>query len=83
MIFNKLQKRALRTICSQNKYSYTKPVHKELKILDVKNIYKYSVGQFMFRYHNNLLRDSFDSYMTNLGKRSIGYTLVKSYNIKR
>ena len=61
-ILNKLQKKAMRIICSQSKYAHTEPVYKELKILDVKNIYNYLVGQFMFRYQNNLLPDVFDSY---------------------
>ena len=61
-ILNKLQKKARRIICSQSKYAHTEPLYKELKILDVKNIYNYLVGQFMFRYHNNLLPDVFDSY---------------------
>ena len=61
-ILNKLQKKAIRIICSQSKYAHTEPLYKELKILDVKNIYNYLVGQFIFRYHNNLLPDVFDSY---------------------
>ena len=61
-ILNKPQKKAIRIICSQSMYAHTEPLYKELKILDVKNIYNYLVGQFMFRYHNNLLPDVFDSY---------------------
>ena len=38
-ILNKLQKKAIRIICSQSKYAHTESLYKELKILDVKNIY--------------------------------------------
>ena len=51
-----------RILCSQSMHADTEPLYKELKILDVKNIYNCLVGQFMFRYHNNLLPDVFDSY---------------------
>ena len=61
-ILNKLQKKAIRIICSQSKYAHTEPLYKELKILDVKDIYNYLVGQFMLRNQNNLLPDVYDSY---------------------
>ena len=37
---------------------------KELSVLNVKNIYNYLVGQFMFRYENKLLPNAFESYFT-------------------
>ena len=66
-ILNRLQKKVIRMICSETKYAHTEPLFKELKILDITNIYIYNylVGQFMYRYHNNLLPDLFDSYFTN------------------
>ena len=37
---------------------------KELSVLNVKNIYNYLVGQFMYRYENKLLPIVFESYFT-------------------
>ena len=37
---------------------------KELGASNVKNIYNYLVGQFMFRYANELLPNVFESYFT-------------------
>ena len=63
-ILNRLQKRVIRIICSETKYAHNEPLFRELKILDVTNIYNYLVGKFMYRHHNNLLPDVFDSYFT-------------------
>ena len=57
-----VSEKAVQIICSRSKYAHTEPLYKELKTLDVENIYNYLVGQFMFRYHINISPDVFDSY---------------------
>ena len=64
-------KRAIRIICSENRSAH---LMKELGVLNMKNIYNYLVGQFMFRYVNNLLPNVLQSYFTLS-------TSVYSYNI--
>ena len=61
---HKLQKKAIRIICSENRFAHSGPLMKELGVLNVKNIYNYLAGQFMFRYVNKLLPNVFESYFT-------------------
>ena len=63
-MLHRLQKKAIRIICSKNRFSHSGPLMKELSVLNVKNIYNYLVGQFMFRYENKLLPNAFESYFT-------------------
>ena len=46
----KLQKKAVRLICSVKPFSHTDGLYKELGLLKVTEIYHFLVGQFMFRY---------------------------------
>ena len=80
-ILNRLQKKVIRIICSETKYAHTESLFKELKTLDVTNIYNYLVGQFMYRNHNNLLPDLFDSYFTN--NRTTHYYETRQRNFFR
>ena len=59
---NKLQKRAIRIICSAKPNSHTEGLYKELGLLKVAEIYHFLVGQFMFRYHHKMLPKIFDQY---------------------
>ena len=59
---NKLQKRAIRMICSAKPYSHTEGLYKELGLLKVAEIYHFLVGQFMFRYHHKMLPQIFGQY---------------------
>ena len=61
---HKLQKKAIRIICSENRFAHSGPLMKELGVLNVKNIYNYLAGQFMFRYMKKLLPNLFESYFT-------------------
>ena len=63
-MLHRLQKKAIRIICSKNRLSHSGPLMKELSVLNVKNIYNYLVGQFMFRYENKLLPNAFEFYFT-------------------
>ena len=63
-MLHRLQKKAIRIICSKNRFSHSGPLMKELSVLRVKNIYNYLVGQFMFRYEDKLLPNVFESYFT-------------------
>ena len=73
---HKVQKKAIRIICSGNRFAHSGPLMKELGVLNVKNIYNYLAGQFMFRYVNKLLPTVFESYFT-LG------TSVHTYNTRQ
>ena len=61
---HKPQKKAIRIICSENRFAHSGPLMKEFGVLNVKNIYNYLAGQFMFRYVNKLLPNVFESYLT-------------------
>ena len=56
-----LQKKCLRIICNTHHYSHTDPIYFENKILKVKDMYLYQLGQFMYNYHFNNLPQVFDS----------------------
>ena len=59
-----LQKKAIRIICSENRFAHSGPLMMELGVLNVKNIYNNLDGQFMFRNVNKLLPNVFESYFT-------------------
>ena len=59
---NKLQKRAIRIICSAKPYSHTEGLYREPGLLKVAEIYHFLVGQIMFRYHHKMLPQIFDQY---------------------
>ena len=56
-----LQKKSLRIICNTAARSHTDPLFFKHKILKVKDIYSFQLGQFMYRYNNNSLPDIFNS----------------------
>ena len=56
-----LQKKSLRIICNTAARSHTDPLFFKHKILKVKDIYYFQLGQFMYRYNNNSLPDIFNS----------------------
>ena len=56
----KIQKKAVRIICSANPFSHTEKLYDELKILTIRDIYCYPVGQLMFRFCHKLLPRIFD-----------------------
>ena len=59
---SKLQKKAIRIICSMKPYSHTEGLYRELGLLEVTEIYHFLVGQFMLRYHHKMLPKIFDEY---------------------
>jgi hypothetical protein len=66
-ILQKLQKKVVRIICSKSRFSHTQPLMKELRILSIKDIYNYLVGQFMYRFYHNMLPDLFSGFFTRIG----------------
>ena len=61
-----LQKRAMRLIMGAERNSHTDPIFQKLKVLKLRQIYLYSVQQFVFKYHHGLLPRIFDGfYSTN------------------
>ena len=60
----KLQKKAVRIICSVKPFSHTDGLYKELGLLKVTDIYHFLVGQFMFKYHHKMSPKLFDEYFT-------------------
>ena len=59
-----LQKKAVRIISQVNWKTHTEPLFKDLEILPIKDINIYIIAQFMFRFHNGLLPEIFDSFFT-------------------
>ena len=60
----KLQKRATRVIAGATYLAHTAPLFKELKILNLTNIYVYNILLIMFKYHHSKLPTIFDSFFT-------------------
>ena len=56
-----LQKKAVRIICQANYQAHSEPLFKELKLLTVRQINKYLIGQFMHRCYQDLLPPLFDT----------------------
>ena len=65
-----LQKKIVRIICGVVPRSHTEPLYKELGILNVNQIYQYSVGLFMFKFVNkmfpSLLFDNMFTFTTDV-----------------
>ena len=55
----KLQKRAVRTVVGARKYAHTAPLFKELKLLNIKEIYIYCVQLLMYKHHHSILPSIF------------------------
>ena len=60
----KLQKKAVRIICSVKPFSHTDGLYKELGLLKVTEIYHFLVGQFMLDIITKILPKLFDEYFT-------------------
>ena len=56
-----LQKKSLRTICNIPARSHTDPLFFKHKILKIKDLYSFQLGQFMYKFNNNSLPVIFDS----------------------
>ena len=59
---HKLQNKAIRIICTENRFAHSLPLLKELGVLNVNNIYNYLAGHF--RHVNKLLPNVFESFFT-------------------
>ena len=60
----KLQKRAVRIIMGVKRNSPTDPIFWKLKILKFKQIYLYSVQQFVFKFHHRMLPIIFNDFFS-------------------
>ena len=56
-----LQKKAIRIICHAHMRSNSEPLFREMKLLNVWQINKFLIGQFMYKSYHNLLPPIFDS----------------------
>ena len=56
-----LQKKALRIICGVSPCSHADPLFVRYKILKIKDLFFFQLGQFMFNYNTNALPSIFDS----------------------
>ena len=59
-----LQEKAVRMISQVNWKTRTEPMFKDLEIPPIKDINIYMIAQFMFRFHNGLSPEIFDSFFT-------------------
>ena len=57
----RIQKRAVRTIAGARKFEHSEPIFKNLKLLNLSEIYVYFVQLFMFKYHHGILPPVFDN----------------------
>ena len=59
-----LQKKAIKIICQVNRRCHSAPLFKELKLLNIWQINKYLIGQFMYRCYHTILPPLFNSLFT-------------------
>ena len=60
----KLQKRAIRTICGESKFAHTAPLFKKMNMFNFDELFIYSLGIFMFKFHSSLLPKIFITFFT-------------------
>ena len=58
----KLQKRSVRLVIGAGGYYHTFPIFQKLNILNLRNIYLYSVLIFLYRYNPQILPKSFSEF---------------------
>lgn len=61
----KIQKRAVRLIGGARKFDHSGPIFKELKLLNINEIYVYSLQIVLYRYHHALLPDIFRGFFVS------------------
>ena len=59
------QNKLLKILCKKNRMYGTNLLHRELKLLQCKDIYKLFIGTFVYRQQNKKLPDIFDGYYIN------------------
>ena len=59
----KLQKKAIRVICTGKYNAHTEPLFKNLKLLTVADLFKINALKFVFKYQNNILPPYFDGML--------------------
>ena len=77
----KIQKGALRITSNSPYLSHNQPLFERYNALDINNMYKKALCLFMYKYHNGLLPNSFDSLFTNLGN-SHSYNTRNTINFR-
>ena len=55
-----LQKKAMRVICNTSWRSHTDVLFVENNVLKINDLYRYSLGQFMYQFNNNTLPSAFN-----------------------
>ena len=63
-----LQKRAVRVIAGAKYLAHTSPIFKELKILNMNNIYVYNLLLIMYKHHHNKLPAIFDPFFVRFNE---------------
>ena len=62
-----LQKKAVRIICLANPRTHISPLFKELRFLNIWQVNKYLIGQFMYKHFRNCMLPSiFDKHLTKI-----------------
>ena len=61
-----LQKKAIRIICNANPRSHSAPLFKDLKLLNIWQMNKFLIGQFMYKCYHKTLPSLFDSYFVRV-----------------
>ena len=67
-----LQKKIVRIICGVPPRTHSQPLFKELKILNISDIYIYNIGLFMYKYINQMSPPIFDMFVLNSDIHSYG-----------
>ena len=70
-----LQKKAIRIICNANPRCHSAPLFKELKLLNIWQINKFLIGQFMYKSYHKTLPSLFDNYFVRFDTRDARHSL--------
>ena len=77
----KLQKKAIRIICSKKSNAHTDPLFKNLKLLKLNDIFTISKFKFYHKYINNKLPDNLQKLPLQLNQEIHQYNTRQSRNI--
>ena len=75
-----IQKKALRNIAGKSRLSHCDPLFHSVKILKLKDLYRYNSSIFMYKFKGNLLPESFNNMFTpfNAPNRTLGFKIPRS-----
>ena len=79
-----MQNRIVRVICQQDKFARTTPLFKQLRFLNLSELYVYSVLLFVYKYHHLTLPNIFlDFYEYNSAYHGYGTRQINHLHVPK